>query len=219
MHLCKPAFLDKISLKVHFICARSEKITLFSRKTIQACSDHLFPRRSSRLLLASRRIFNWLMYIETLLWWARLAVVSKKARVKKMMNVKLERDSCAHIYRMYYRERYNSDNEISISREFTYRTRSSAPSLPSPFLDLDLASSYIVLVGLSACRFNFGVCLVSIQFVLTPSPQPTHYWKYDRIKQAQTDSVSDTIRWFKIYAHIHSPIIKVILIKYLLSSL
>lgn len=99
----------------------------------------------------------------------------EKGESKKMMNVKLEQDSCAHIYRMYYRERYNSDNEISISREFTYRTRSSAPSLPSPFLDLDLASSCIVLVDLSACRFNFSVCLVSIQFVLTPSPQPTHY--------------------------------------------
>jgi len=47
---------------------------------------------------------------------------------------------------------------------------------------------FVVYVGLS---IDFGVCLVLIQFVLTPSPLPTRYCEYvdDRIKQAN---------WFNI---------------------
>lgn len=74
-----------------------------------------------------------------------------------------------HIYRAYHRDKATLKYP---PRLLTYRARSAgrAPSLPSPFLDLDFASSYIVLVGLSV---DSGVCLVSIQFVA--SPLPTRY--------------------------------------------
>lgn len=117
MHLCKPAFLDKVSLKMHFICACSEKITLSSRKIIRACSHHLFPSfaydidRKTRLTQVDEYLIDWCVlrcYYDEQEW--------QLYRKRQDWNVY---DKCRIIVRQLraYLSRCNSDSEIFITRE------------------------------------------------------------------------------------------------------
>lgn len=131
---------------------------------------------------------------------------------------------CTYTYLsdVYYRARYSSSQQQrKYPPPLTYRPRSNscAPSLPSPFLDLDFASSCIVLVGLS---LDFGVCLVPIQFVLTPpAALLTRHCEsaVDRIKQANGFNIRHTVRIVQNLAPMFASSQSRTSVRYLLPSL